>query len=176
HTLFPAKKRRRSDRGIITNTLELLQCWDCDIPCPTLYSPISTILSTLGLRRLARMDLLLVSFLKGLTFLCLISDVRLNLLSHILPLKLRTTFISFHDLLTFLQHTFSFLFYPFLLKGYFSLLASLCQTALIPIVGIVKSHVQLYILRLVRYCPLWALGSWPAWIYFWFPSQKASYY
>ena len=42
-------------------------------------------------------------------------------------------------------------------------------------VGIVKSRVQLYIVRLVRYCPLWALTK-PAWIYFWFPSQKASYY
>ncbi|KAG5410730.1 hypothetical protein IGI04_007049 [Brassica rapa subsp. trilocularis] len=29
------------------------------------------------------------------TFFCLISDVGLNLLSHILPLKLRTTFISY---------------------------------------------------------------------------------
>ncbi|KAG5401972.1 hypothetical protein IGI04_016579 [Brassica rapa subsp. trilocularis] len=40
-------------------------------------------------------------------------------------------------------------------------------------VGIVKSRVQLYLILLVRYCPLWALGK-PAWIYFWFPSQKAS--
>ena len=28
-------------------------------------------------------------------------------------------------------------------------------------VGIVKSHVQLYIIRLVRYCPLWALEADP---------------
>ncbi|KAG5394413.1 hypothetical protein IGI04_024376, partial [Brassica rapa subsp. trilocularis] len=41
-------------------------------------------------------------------------------------------------------------------------------------VGIVKSRVQFYFILLVRYCPLWALGGWPAWIYFWFPSQKAS--
>ncbi|KAG5403042.1 hypothetical protein IGI04_009161 [Brassica rapa subsp. trilocularis] len=61
----------------------------------------------------------------------------------------------------FLQRIFSFPFYPFLLKGYFSLLASLCQTALIPIVGILKSRVQLYLILLVRYCPLWALEAGP---------------
>ena len=44
----------------------------------------------------------------------------------------------------------------FLLEGYFGLLADFLQTALIPIVGIVKSRVQLYIVLLVRYCPLWA--------------------
>ncbi|RID74665.1 hypothetical protein BRARA_B01752 [Brassica rapa] len=43
-------------------------CWDCEIPCPTLYYPISTILSTLGLRQ-ARMVLLLVSIPKGLVLL-----------------------------------------------------------------------------------------------------------
>ncbi|KAG5396845.1 hypothetical protein IGI04_018659 [Brassica rapa subsp. trilocularis] len=44
-------------------------CWDCEIPCPTLSYLISTILSTLGLMRLARMDLLLVSISKGLVLL-----------------------------------------------------------------------------------------------------------
>ncbi|KAF2614057.1 hypothetical protein F2Q70_00010321 [Brassica cretica] len=39
---------------------------------------------------------------------------------------------------------------PFLLEGYFGRLADLRQTALIPIVGIVKSRVQLYIVRLLR--------------------------
>ncbi|KAG5407708.1 hypothetical protein IGI04_013827 [Brassica rapa subsp. trilocularis] len=37
----------------------------------------------------------------------------------------------------------------------------LVNLALIPIVGIVKSHVQLYFIRLVRYCPLWALEACP---------------
>ncbi|KAG5399174.1 hypothetical protein IGI04_020988 [Brassica rapa subsp. trilocularis] len=56
--------------------------------------------------------------------------------------------------------------YPFIIhssfKGYFGLSCIfLVNRALIPIVGIVKSHVQLFIILLVRYCPLWALEVGP---------------
>ncbi|KAG5402500.1 hypothetical protein IGI04_017107, partial [Brassica rapa subsp. trilocularis] len=108
-------------------------CWDCEIPYPTLSYLISTILSTLGLggrpkwiyfwfpsQKASITSISSVSFGESslappctgnrmasfenvspttsrsfeITFLCLISDVGLNLLSHILPLKLRITSIS----------------------------------------------------------------------------------
>ncbi|KAG5406757.1 hypothetical protein IGI04_012876, partial [Brassica rapa subsp. trilocularis] len=104
--------------------------------------------------KLARMDLLLVSIPKGLVLIELVIFLYIRhfcLLSHILPLKLRITFISC-------------LTYPFIthssFKGYFGLsYRFLVNCALIPIVRIVKSRVQLYLILLVRYCPLWALEA-----------------
>ena len=115
------------------------------------------------------MDLLLVSFPKGLVLIeldiSLYSNVGLSLSSHILPLKLRTTLIlcsttvfqDFFDLISTAHTSHS------QLEGYRSyskgilvfLQISRKPGALIPIVGIVKPHVQFSIIRLVRYCPLW---------------------
>ncbi|RID45905.1 hypothetical protein BRARA_I02599 [Brassica rapa] len=66
-------------------------------------------------------------------------------------------FPQFQDLLTNLCRTsLSILKGPIPTRRVFWCSCRYSSTALIPIVGIVKSRVQLYIIRLVRYCPLWA--------------------
>ena len=107
-----------------------------------------------------------------------------SLLSHILLLKLRIPFIlcsttDFQDLLTWtLPHTSpnpnSMGLIP-TRKVFWSSCRFLVNHAMIPIVATVKSRVQFYIVRLVRYCPLWAFGN-PIWFYFWFLFQKVSYW
>ncbi|WZY91977.1 hypothetical protein YC2023_064306 [Brassica napus] len=41
--------KAESYKDVSLSYIFLVNCWDCEIPCPTLYYPISTILSTLGL-------------------------------------------------------------------------------------------------------------------------------
>ncbi|KAG5393822.1 hypothetical protein IGI04_023785 [Brassica rapa subsp. trilocularis] len=119
------------------------------------------------MERQARMDLLLVSFPKGLTFLCLISDVGLNLLSHILPLKLRITSISSvsfgesslappctgNRMASFENVS------PTTSRSFEIVITDLRQPgALIPIVGIAKSRIQLYLILLTFLCLISDVG------------------
>ncbi|KAG5385933.1 hypothetical protein IGI04_037403, partial [Brassica rapa subsp. trilocularis] len=109
------------------------------------------------------------------TFLCLISDVELNLLSHILSLKLRTTFISYVSFGESSSVT------PctsnrraFFLECFSHNTSQIsrqpgsdtnCWDCEIPCPTL--SYLISTILSTL------GLRDWSAWIYFWFPSQKA---
>ena len=61
------------------------------------------------------------------------------------------------------------------LKGILVFLQICIISVLIPIIGMFQAHVQLFLGRVVRYCPLYAKQTKPACIWFWDPSQNVWY-
>ncbi|KAG5386770.1 hypothetical protein IGI04_038240, partial [Brassica rapa subsp. trilocularis] len=131
---FHLKENSRS--FTVTNNNKPIFCWDCEIPCPTLSYLISTILSTLGLRQ-ARMDLLLSwTSIYILDTPCLIIQCGTLIdISHSPPQAKDHTPCALFPLanhlgaLSHLRHSTPLVArVPFLLEGYFGLLADLLST------------------------------------------------